>query len=207
MSHLELRLQEYAPDQLDIVTPRIRAEKINPESKISPWDILLSQHVHPALEMHHISPRSAIGARKALEKLAYYFRREFQYDFILYHSAAPMDPRDRAFLVTWQYHDHRAAIGAIVFRWRKYEDAPHDLALQWLWLHPYLRRHGLLSTCWPSLREPLGDFYIEGPTSRAMADFLTKMGECPRCGVRRSCQKCKAVPGSSDTSNGSPSSG
>jgi hypothetical protein len=186
-------MHEYAPDQLDIVTPRIRAEKINKERTTAAFDAVLGE-LHPAAEIHQITPLSAPGARKALEKLAYYFRREFHYDFIQYSSRESTARNDRLFLLTWKYHAHRAAIGAIVSRWRDYSNAPHGLALAWLWFHPYFRRRGLLRSCWPVLRETLGDFYVEGPTSAAMADFLTKMGECPRCGVRRICEQCNPTP-------------
>ena len=146
--------------------------------------------------MSIITPKSAKSARKAAETLAYYFKREFQYDSIQYYHLESTGKRDRIILLTHSYHDHKAALGIICFRWRDYENAPHGLALAWLWLHPYIRRKGVLAAYWPFFRGAYGDYYVEPPISKAMGEFLAKMGECPRCGTRRVCKQCKESEGS-----------
>jgi hypothetical protein len=202
------------PDnQLDIITPRFRCEHINQEKDVS-WfleEIARSQrklleigyaiakdaidkhpgHMDPvALDV--ITPRSSKSGRMATYVLAMYFRREFQWDFVQYHHDNHGNERDRVFLWTQEPLRHdKVAVGAICFRWRDYEDAPHGLALAWVWIHPYLRRKGILSAYWPFFREVYGNFYVERPISTAMADFLIKMGECRRCGTRRVCKQCR----------------
>jgi hypothetical protein len=117
--------------------------------------------------------------------LARYFQREFGYDFIQYTATEVGDDRDRVFL--WMRDEvlYHAGVGAICFRWRKYRDASQGPALAWVWLHPYLRRQGILGAHWGFFRHLYGDFRVEGPLSEAMASFLERRGECARCG--RSC--------------------
>jgi hypothetical protein len=129
--------------------------------------------------------------RRAVETLARYFQREFCYDFIQYGATERSDPRDRVFLWTQDSYTYHAAIGAICFRWREYRDTPPGLAVAWVWIHPYLRRRGILAGHWGFFRDTYGDFYIERPLSPAMQAFLTSRGECLRCG--RTCHCPPAV--------------
>ena len=41
-------------------------------------------------------------------------------------------------------------------------------------------------------QEVYGNFYVETPVSKAMGDFLDRMGECRHCGTRRICEQCQA---------------
>ncbi len=54
--------------------------------------------------------------------------------------------RDRVFLLTQENDwDTEYAVGAVVFRWRKYTNAPEQLVFSWVWIHPFLRRRGILT--------------------------------------------------------------
>ena len=44
-------------------------------------------------------------------------------------------------------------------------------------------------------QEVYGNFYVETPVSKAMGDFLARMGECRHCGTRRICEQCQASSG------------
>ncbi len=113
----------YAPDQLDIKVPRIRCSRINAGNS----DARFQEEVQGAkvkprrtrLDMDIILPTSAKSARKAAESLAYYFKREFQYDAPPYEHLEATPGRDRIILLTHNYHDFKAALGLICFRWRE----------------------------------------------------------------------------------------
>jgi hypothetical protein len=106
------------------------------------------------------------------------FRRELEYDLAGYDVNESQDKRDRIFLLVsgepWE--QERYAVGAIVFRWMEYSNAPHQLVLAWIWIHPFLRQKGIFTTYWNIFRELHGDFYVEKPYSRGMKAFLAKMG-------------------------------
>ena len=74
------------------------------------------------------------------------------------------------------YEGHVDVVGACCFREREWIDAK-AWALQWVWLHPYARRQGVLASAWPHFRRRYGDFHVEGPLSPAMKGFLARMGE------------------------------
>jgi hypothetical protein len=63
-------------------------------------------------------------------------------------------------------------IGACYFAWGGWSDEPPVRLLQWVWLHPYFRRRGLLRDAWPGFRAEFGDFQCEPPLSDAMRAFL-----------------------------------
>lgn len=108
--------------------------------------------------------------KRAVLHCAAYFRREFHYDFVQYGMEDEGDG-NQAFL--WCSDDYdRRGIGACCFRWREYTNHPHGWALQWIWFHPYFRRHGHLRKAWPYFRQAFGDFAVEGPISPAMEAFL-----------------------------------
>ena len=120
--------------------------------------------------------------RRAVECIAYYFRREFSYDFVQYCSLEMEDDGHRAYLWTDPQtlkNDKETVIGACCFRWRRWKDVPADFpaesyCLQWLWLHPYQRRKGVLSKAWPYFLARFDPFVPEGPHSPAMEAFLRK---------------------------------
>lgn len=111
-----------------------------------------------------------------VEKLAKYFRREFQYDSIQYSARESMEKNgtQEAFLWTNDPGCRHFAIGACCFRWRVWTNAPPGWALQWIWLHPYERNRGRLTRAWPYFQDRFGDFHVEPPLSPAMRAFLAR---------------------------------
>lgn len=134
------------------------------------------------IQLYPITARSPFPARNATEVIAYYLCREFGYDHPGYEAKRTQDQRDRIFLLLkgdagWD--EERSAVGAIVFRWRKYSDAPEQLVLAWVWIHPFLRQAGIFTTYWNLFRELYGNFSIEPPYSQAMHSFLAKIKALP----------------------------
>jgi hypothetical protein len=141
-----------------------------------------------------ITPRSTKISRKAVEHIARYFRREFDYDFTQYCAEEYTHPEEhRAYL----WIDHRnceytrqgtpvdPVIGACCFRLREYEGKrPPGVpakcyALQWIWFHPFERNHGHLSKALPYFIARFGQLIAEPPFSPAMDGFLRKYHSWP----------------------------
>jgi hypothetical protein len=126
-----------------------------------------------------VTDESPMVVRKAVARLALYFKREFSYDFIQY-DARENDPLARAFLFTTRDYDrehyYSLAVGACCFRWREWDDAPPAWALQWVWLHPFMRRQGVLSRAWSFFEARFSGFEAEPPLSDAMVAFLKSQG-------------------------------
>ncbi|MEZ2301596.1 MAG: hypothetical protein ACM65K_25930 [Microcoleus sp.] len=123
-----------------------------------------------------VTTKSPKTYRKAVYRIAQFFRREFEYDFVQYgYEGEETDPNHVAFL--WIHPEARGyskefkvpCIGACCFRLR-----PSGYGLQWIWLHPYLRRQGLLSDTWAKFITEFGNFHVEPPLSDPMKAFLKK---------------------------------
>lgn len=155
----------YPPDYMTIRFPKVIAfsEHDGEADEERPHDLLM------------VSMKSCSTNRKAVETIAYYFRRELHFDFLQY-EAGEGDPKARLFcwVAPSSYGGlENRAIGACCFRWRTGEDAlPAGWALVWVWIHPYFRNHGHLTTAWPYFKAKFGDFVVEHPLSPAMAAFL-----------------------------------
>ncbi len=177
-----MRRNEVPDNRLDIIVPvfkeNVRLSKKHyayPElTKVdrSEWKEKDEITLYPVSSDHRIIVRNAV------EVIAYYFRREFDYDFPGYEAYGDNNRRDRIFVLTQGSYE-RVVVGVIVFRWREYTNAPHQLVLSWLWIHPFLRRKGILTSYWPIFRKLYGKFRIEQPLSKAMRAFLQKMGGPP----------------------------
>lgn len=177
-------------NRLDIITPVLDAHTLNLLTKAAHEYPELEQSVYSKqvddpiaerireIEMYPVTGKSPLAAKGAVEILAYYFRREFEYAFPPYEAVEPLHMKDRLFLWTdksWGTEwGGQHTIGSIGFRWREWRDAPAGLALAWVWLHPFRRGRGILSAYWDLFRQWYGDFYIEPPLSKAMQSFLRK---------------------------------
>lgn len=125
-----------------------------------------------------ITYKSRIQYRKAVYKIACFFRQEFGYDFVQYGlEGIEDDPSHVAFL--WIHPETQGlpnlripCIGASCFRYRDQTDHPASYSMQWVWFHPYWRRKGLLSEPWRVFKQEFGEFDCEGPLSEAMTKFL-----------------------------------
>jgi hypothetical protein len=123
------------------------------------------------------SPRKV---RLVVQDFAYYFRREFGYDFVQF--AATERDNYKAYLFANPSNEWpRVWAGACCFRWRDYKDIGSCWSLQWAWLHPYLRRKGIFGAAWDKFRSEMGKFFTEPPYSDAMVAFLRKRGACVVC--------------------------
>lgn len=125
------------------------------------------------------SPRNE---RRAVYKIAQFFRREFDFDFVQYGcDGLETDQNAVAYLFTIPNYDKREGqivLGACCFRQREWENKPYWV-LQWIWLHPYARRRGILSYYWSFLKKNHPDFLCEPPLSDAMVGFLKRHKEPP----------------------------
>jgi len=123
-----------------------------------------------------VTQRSPLPLRRAAQQMAHYFQRELQYDFLLYVAVEKeRDEKTVAFLWTDDYPDDKGSLevlGACCFRWRRYRDSGDRYALQWTWIHPYMRRKGRLTKAWPYFEKRFGEFIMESPLSRSMRIFL-----------------------------------
>jgi hypothetical protein len=55
-----------------------------------------------------------------------------------------------------------------------YKDDVYEWVLQWVWIRPDRRRHGLLAARWPDFLAEFGDFWIEHLLSEAMLGFVAR---------------------------------
>ena len=118
-----------------------------------------------------VLPGSPMRLRVEVERLARYLRSEFDYG--MQFDRNDSDPY-AAYLLTDSGSAPSVWAGACCFRERDYAAAGDVQTLDWVWIHPYLRRKGLLARHWPTLRANHGDFAVEPPVSEAMARFLHK---------------------------------
>jgi hypothetical protein len=146
---------------------------IIPEATDIVCPLISGNHLFNPIKVTAKSPKTY---RKAVYRIAQFFRREFKYDFVQYgYEGEETDPNHVAFLWIEPEAQHFSkefkvpCIGACCFRLR-----PSGYALQWIWLHPYLRRQGLLSNSWAKFINEFGNFHVETPLSDAMKAFLKK---------------------------------
>jgi len=66
-------------------------------------------------------------------------------------------------------------VGACAFRWREYTNHEPMWAMQWIWIAPRARRHGVLTHRWHGFQTHFS-FVLEYPLSDAMQAFATKQG-------------------------------
>lgn len=128
-----------------------------------------------------VDTKSPKQHRKAVYKMALYFKRELDYDFVLYdYKSNEADDFHVAYLwidpdcVDLSVEFRVPCIGATCFRLRKRKNAPSIWGMQWIWLHPYFRRKGFLTASWPKFKEEFPDFICEPPLSNSMISFLKK---------------------------------
>ncbi|MDA8084066.1 MAG: hypothetical protein M0024_10460 [Nitrospiraceae bacterium] len=128
-----------------------------------------------------VTYKSAKQHRKAVYKIARFFKKEFQYDFVQYgYDGDEKDELHCAFLwidpgtVELATEFRVPCVGATCFRWRSNADDSPLWVMDWIWIHPFYRRKGLLTAAWPQFRDRFKDFVCERPLSEAMKKFLLK---------------------------------
>ena len=124
-----------------------------------------------------ISPNQPTSVHKAVEQLAYYFKREFEFDFVQYTVYEDKNnPKCDAYLWVDNTWEGPVAIGATVFRFHGDVGAQKKWSMEWVWFHPYYRNKGLLSGAWKNFKKKYGkDYLLEPPLSKAMEAFVKKM--------------------------------
>jgi hypothetical protein len=120
------------------VLMRERTEPLHKETQV---DI-----PHGLVPVRVVAP---ILSRKAVYSCVLFFRRELGYNFAPY-AIREDDWHSRAFL--WvsdpDLRNRHNVWGACCFRWREYKNTDPLWAMQWAWLHPYARNHGLMTQAW-----------------------------------------------------------
>lgn len=148
--------------------------KMNTKIQLPKINLYTDYDLYEEEEFHGLVPvlnKSKKKNKVSVRKIAEFFRREFNYDFVQFSEYD--DDNYYAYLILPRCYVEEV-IGAMCFRWREWEDAPPSWALQWVWLHPYFRNQGLLTSHWPDLKRKFGDFFVEGPLSSSMKGFLKK---------------------------------
>lgn len=163
----------------DIIAPTIsqKAFIANARADAISHDAVLDANGQPiyVVGLEVVTWRSPAVFRNALEKIAYFFKREEGYDFTPY-EASDRDHLAVSFIWTDDKHDvDHVGIGGCSFRWRTdWKDLPACWCMSWCWLHPYERRHGRLTEAWPYFEARFGRFFVEPPWSAAMQSFLMR---------------------------------
>ena len=115
--------------------------------------------------------------KRALRKFSEYLTIENGYDFPCYHGGRIADDgKFRPFLwVESLYNsDFDLAFGGGAMR-----ETNGKWCLEWVWIHPFKRRKGVLTATWPNLKNYYGDFLVNR-ASEPMRRFLEKQGQsCP----------------------------
>lgn len=136
-----------------------------------------------------VGDNSSMRDRKAVEKIATFFQREMEYDFIQYDASEPSGGTHEPYIPTiaylftnpdlLHYTKNRKSkiltIGGCCFRKRDHENIS-DLIweLDWIWLHPYERNKGVLVKYWKHFLREFKIFFPSQPISKSMEKFLTK---------------------------------
>jgi len=122
-----------------------------------------------------IDAESPMAHRKAIERYAYYFKREMAFSGVQYEPSEHTDKTCKAFgIVKDDWSGKCRLIGAGCFRFRQYTNHPSEWVLQWIYFHPCARRRGHLSEVFPVFETDVGKFSIERPLSLGMSAFLEK---------------------------------
>jgi len=163
---------------LTIRMPKIATTTVR---KSLAWERNQSLQKEKQIEIPHglvlVRAVAPISLRKAVYSCALFFRRELCYDFVQY-DVNEEDLRSCAFLWVSEpdVTEKHNVLGAYCFRWREYKDADPLWSMQWAWLHPYARDHGLMTKAWPYFLARFGWFDVEPPYSQTMRYVLRKVG-------------------------------
>ena len=123
-----------------------------------------------------VNVTSPMRLRSHLERFARYFLLEMNAGGMMFKaSEAQTSPgflQYKAFLFASQDR----YVGGACFRFRDDQDVDTPWLFQWLWIHPYFRRRGVLTATWSEMRAQVGEFRLAEPVSSHMQSFLAKVG-------------------------------
>jgi len=113
-----------------------------------------------------VTSSSRIEYREAVARFAGYIAAEFEYGFppfkvdgaVPYRAFLILDPWNQGMLL-----GKNIPIGACLFRWTAPEKNGFPTESErwwciWVWLHPFVRRRGILSSLWPYFHQRFGEF-------------------------------------------------
>jgi len=163
-----------------------RKDEFDIKMPLTTMDLSEAIHInHPdidlMIDLMWVDIWSSSKLKKFVYRIAVYFRREFDYSFVQY-SEEEDDLTHRAFLflskANDKYYDKNIyrILGGGCFRHRKPQDRPEYYALQWIWIHPYMRRKGILTKVFDEFMNKFGQFRVESPYSVEIKSFLEKGG-------------------------------
>jgi hypothetical protein len=158
-----------------------RKDKFDIKMSLTTMNLSKAIYIDQDLRLTWVDVWSSPKLKKFVYKIAVYFRREFNYDFVQY-SEDEEDLTHRAFLFLSRagdkYYDKDIyrILGGGCFRQRKYQDFPESYAFQWIWIHPYMRRKGMLTKAFDEFINQFEQFRVESPYSVEIKSFLVKGG-------------------------------
>jgi hypothetical protein len=129
--------------------------------------------------LHLVIPESPVTLHKKVYDMAVVFRREFRYDFVQYSVEEATNYAGNEAWIWVDQDDYRyghVVTGAAAFVQHRFPTYGTTWVLNWIWQHPYKRRAGRLREAWPKWQHRYGNFYVEGPWSTAMQNFLMTSG-------------------------------
>lgn len=137
-------------------------------------DIDIGRKIGNCILVHNKQP---ISIHKAVEQIAYYFKREGEFDFVQYTAYEDKDnPKSDSYIWIDSNFEDTFAVGATNFRFRGDVGQQQRWSMEWVWFHPYYRNKGLLTGAWKAFQKKYGkDFLLEPPLSKAMEAFINKM--------------------------------
>jgi len=165
--HLQITAPMYRRKCIESDAPQINLAADNP----SVW-------LPYALGYHQVLPGCSRSEHSAVYKLGRYFTREMGFDFVMFEpSGTAICPDRSTYLINTAEIacGSRLALGVVAIINRRTKDETYP-ELQWVWLHPYYRRCGVLSTMWPALTKSHPGLRPCPPVSKALLGFMKQVG-------------------------------
>lgn len=148
--------------------------------------------VYPEIGTAYVTKESSMHLKKAVLRLATFFKRENDYDFIQFSILEKEGYTVRIFYRR-KYNNKRGLYGSEIYGAACFRERnslggiPTKWSLQWVWLHPYFRSKGILKNSWPQLLKDFGaEFFVETPYTHTMLAFLKKHASHEQRAVFRS---------------------
>ncbi len=128
-------------------------------------------------QAHYVNDEQPISINKAVETIAKYFKREFEFSSLQYVAHEKKgNPKMDAYVWVDENWSDKFAVGACAFAYITEVNEKEQWVMQFVWFHPYYRNKGLLAASWKGFEEKYGkDFPLEPPISKAMQAFMNKM--------------------------------
>lgn len=123
-----------------------------------------------------VSVQSSKLLRANVERFARYFLREMHTGGIQFEAAETETSQGYVPYKAYLFAREANFVGAACFRFRDDQDVVVPWLFDWLWIHPFCRRKGVLSRSWSEINAQVGKFRLAQPVSLHMQNFLGKVG-------------------------------